>query len=44
MGYCDPPAGVETSDELHFNPYFDGTVIAMAPPLYNDIIQYEDGK
>ena len=40
----DPPAGVEVKDDLYFNPYFPGQSIAMAPALYNEIIEYEDGK
>jgi len=42
-GYMDPPAGVEVKDDLYFNPYFPGQSIAMAPALYNEIIEYEDG-
>ena len=43
-GYMDPPGGVEVKDDLYFNPYFPGQSIAMAPALYNEIIEYEDGK
>lgn len=43
-GYMDAPAGVEVKDDLYFNPYFPGQSIAMAPALYNEIIEYEDGK
>lgn len=43
-GYCDPPAGVDIRDELYYNPYFPGQAIGMAPPLYNEILEYEDGK
>jgi len=42
-GYCDPPAGVTIAPGQHYNPYFPGGAIGMAPPLYNEIIQYEDG-
>ena len=42
-GYCDPPAGVTPDDGQYFNPYFPGGLLAMPPPLYNDIIQYSDG-
>ena len=41
--YCDPPAGVELREGQHFNPYFQGGAIGMAPPLYNEVIEYEDG-
>uniref|UniRef100_A0A8C5PLK7 Cytochrome c1, heme protein, mitochondrial n=1 Tax=Leptobrachium leishanense TaxID=445787 RepID=A0A8C5PLK7_9ANUR len=42
-GYCDPPAGVTLREELHFNPYFAGQAIGMAPPIYNEVLEYEDG-
>jgi len=41
--YCDPPAGVELMDGQNFNPYFPGGAIGMAAPLYNEIIEYDDG-
>merc|ERR1712071_550720 len=42
-GYCEPPAGVTIAEGQHYNPYFSGGAIGMGPPLYNEIIQYEDG-
>jgi ubiquinol-cytochrome c reductase cytochrome c1 subunit len=42
-GYCDPPAGVEVKEGLHYNPYFSGGWIAMAKALYDDVIEYSDG-
>jgi len=42
-GYSDPPAGVNLMEGQYFNPYFPGGAIGMAPPLYNEIIEYEDG-
>jgi len=42
-GYCEPPAGYALDDGLYFNPYFKGGAIAMAPPLYNGVIEYSDG-
>jgi len=41
--YCDPPAGVEVPEGQHFNPYMLGGKIAMAAPLYNEVIEYDDG-
>jgi ubiquinol-cytochrome c reductase cytochrome c1 subunit len=41
--YCDPPAGIELREGQHFNPYYPGGALAMAPPLYNEVIEYEDG-
>ena len=43
-GYHDPPAGVTIADEQYFNAYFPGQAIGMAQALYNEIIEYEDGK
>jgi len=42
-GYCDPPTGVTVAEGQYYNPYFHGGGIGMAPPIYNEIIQYEDG-
>ncbi len=42
-GYCDAPAGVELMEGQNFNPYFTGGAIGMAPPIYNEIIEFEDG-
>ena len=39
----DPPAGVETKEGLHYNPYFNGGWIGMAKALYDDVIEYSDG-
>ena len=43
-GYRDPPAGVNVGEGQHYNPYFPGGSIGMAQALYNEIIEYEDGK
>ncbi|NXL10329.1 CY1 protein, partial [Mesembrinibis cayennensis] len=42
-GYCDPPAGVTVREGLHYNPYFPGQAIGMAPPIYNEILEFDDG-
>ena len=42
-GYEDPPKDFELIDGLYYNPYHDGKVIAMPPPLYDDAIEYIDG-
>jgi len=42
-GYCDPPAGIDLRDGQHFNPYYPGGAIGMGAPLYNEIIEYDDG-
>lgn len=43
-GYEDAPAGKELDEGQHFNPYFiAGDVLVMAPPLSDDIVDYDDG-
>ncbi|KAM9365790.1 cytochrome c1, heme protein, mitochondrial [Pholidichthys leucotaenia] len=42
-GYCDPPAGVSLREGLYYNPYFPGQAIGMAPPIYNEILEFDDG-
>ncbi|WP_159999964.1 cytochrome c1 [Roseomonas sp. 18066] len=44
-GYEDPPpAGVTVMEGMHYNKYFPGHQIAMAPPLNSDgQVQYGDG-
>lgn len=43
VGYIEPPAGVQVREGLHYNPYFPGGKIAMAQPLSNGQVEYEDG-
>uniref|UniRef100_A0A2K6MT33 Cytochrome c1 n=1 Tax=Rhinopithecus bieti TaxID=61621 RepID=A0A2K6MT33_RHIBE len=42
-GYCEPPTGVSLREGLYFNPYFPGQAIAMAPPIYTDVLEFDDG-
>ncbi|XP_069477911.1 cytochrome c1, heme protein, mitochondrial [Ambystoma mexicanum] len=42
-GYCDPPTGVTMREGLYYNPFFPGQAIGMAPPIYNEILEFEDG-
>jgi ubiquinol-cytochrome c reductase cytochrome c1 subunit len=44
-GYEDEvPAHVEVQDGLYYNPYFiSGAALAMAPPLYGDDVEFDDG-
>ena len=43
-GYSDPPAGTEVADGNWYNPYFgSGTTLAMAPPLSEGMVAYDDG-
>jgi len=42
-GYMNPPAGVTVREGLYYNPYFPGGKIAMAPPLSNGQVEFDDG-
>lgn len=43
-GYEDEaPAGFELMGGLYYNHYFEGNQIAMAPPLFDDMVEYADG-
>lgn len=43
-GYCEPPAGVSMREGLYYNPYFPGQAIGMAPPIYNEVLEFDDGE
>lgn len=44
-GYSDAPSGHEIADGTYYNPYFNASdAIAMAQPLYDDSVVYEDGS
>lgn len=42
-GYKEKPAKFELGEGLHYNPYFPGMKIAMAQPLSDGLVTYEDG-
>ena len=42
-GYEEAPADVEMNPGLYYNKYFAGNQTAMAPPLFDDMIEYADG-
>lgn len=42
-GYKEPPAGVSLRSGLYYNPYMSGGAIAMPQPLYDEMVDYEDG-
>lgn len=42
-GYKDAPADFAMSEGMNYNPYFEGRQIAMAAPLSEGAITYEDG-
>ena len=44
-GYEEAPEGVEVPAGGHYNPYFaNAAALAMAPPLSDGIVSYEDGS
>jgi len=42
-GFGEPPAGMEILEGQNYNEYFPGHRIAMAPPLSDDAVEYQDG-
>ncbi|MFD1696323.1 cytochrome c1 [Roseibium aestuarii] len=43
-GYEEAPEGVEVPDGQYYNPHFmNGHFIGMAPPLSDELVEYEDG-
>ena len=42
-GYEDPPADFHLMEGMHYNKYFPGHQIAMAPPLNEDQVSFHDG-
>ena len=43
VGYVDPPEDVELMPGMNWNDYFPGHQIAMAQPLWPDMVDYQDG-
>lgn len=42
-GYGDPPEDLNMVPGMNYNTYFPGQQIAMAPPLFDDLVEYGDG-
>ena len=42
-GYKPEPDGMEMSEGMSYNEYFPGHQIAMAPPLFDEGVEYTDG-
>lgn len=42
-GYSEPPAHMEMMPGMNYNPYFPGGQIAMAAPLSEGLVTYQDG-
>ena len=43
LGYTDPPEGVELSEGMYYNKWVKGNQIAMAQPLDEGYVDYDDG-
>lgn len=43
VGYEDAPADFDLGLGMNYNSYFKGSQIAMAEPLYEEAVEYEDG-
>ena len=43
IGYEDAPEGVKLGVGQYYNPYMSGGAIAMAAPLSDELVDYEDG-
>ena len=42
-GFTEAPKGFKVGENLHYNEYFPGNQIAMAPPLSEGLVKYSDG-
>lgn len=42
-GYSEPPAGVTLAEGQYYNAYMPGGKIAMAPPVFDGVVDYDDG-
>lgn len=42
-GFAEPPEDFELDDGMNYNLYFPDRQIAMAPPLFEDSVEYADG-
>jgi len=43
LGYTDPPESFETNEGMYYNQWVGGNQIAMAPPLDDGYVDYDDG-
>jgi len=42
-GYEDVPEDLIMGEGMYYNPYFSGGQIAMPPPLFDGLVEYQDG-
>jgi ubiquinol-cytochrome c reductase cytochrome c1 subunit len=40
----EAPEDIELAEGMEYNPYFSGKQIAMAPPLFEDSVEFSDGR
>ena len=43
IGYTEAPEDVEVAEGMYFNAWVEGNQIAMAPPLDDEYVDYDDG-
>ena len=43
LGYKEIPEGFEISEGMYYNQWISGNQIAMAPPLDDEYVDYDDG-
>ncbi len=43
LGYKEPPEGFEIGEGMYYNKWIEGNQIAMAPPLDEGYVDYDDG-
>ena len=43
LGYTEPPKNIEIAEGMYFNKWISGNQIAMAPPLDDGYVDYDDG-
>ena len=43
LGYTDSPENFGVSEGMYYNQWIDGNQIAMAPPLNDEYVDYDDG-
>ena len=43
LGYAEPPENFELGEGMYYNQWFDGNQIAMAQPLDEGYVDYDDG-
>ena len=43
LGYTDPPADFEIGEGMYYNKWIEGNQIAMAAPLDDEYVDYDDG-